>query len=70
MNMTNEDLQRKLKRERTQICLNCKHFVECDEVGKFEECANFVGVEDGRQVVIVSLDEYARLSDRLVTLDK
>jgi len=36
----NEELERKLKRERVEACLNCKKFVECDSIGKFEECAD------------------------------
>ncbi len=63
MNMKNEELKRKLKRERVEMCLNCKHFVSCGEIGKFEECADFVDDEYVRQFVIVSLDEYTRLKD-------
>jgi hypothetical protein len=61
MNMKNKDLERKLKRERVQMCINCKHFVECDDIGKLEECVDFAEVDDNRQVVIVDLDEYATL---------
>jgi hypothetical protein len=32
----------KLKRERVEVCLNCKHFVECNCTGRFDECAGFV----------------------------
>lgn len=40
-----EDIEKKLKRERVQICLNCKRFATCDDVGKFEECVDFEEVE-------------------------
>jgi hypothetical protein len=39
------DLERKLKRERVEVCLNCKRFVNCDDIGKFEDCADFEEVE-------------------------
>ena len=39
--MAGKMLDRKLKRERVEACLNCKKFVECDEIGKFEECVDF-----------------------------
>lgn len=41
----NEELERKLKRERVEICLNCKKFVDCKHIGEFEECVDFVEVE-------------------------
>jgi len=41
-----ESLARKLKHERVEACLNCKKFVECGDIGKFEECIDFVEVED------------------------
>jgi hypothetical protein len=40
-----ESLARKLKRERVEVCLNCKKFVKCDDIGKFEECVEFEEVE-------------------------
>ena len=57
----NEELKRKLKIERVEICLNCQLFVECECVGKFEECANFLEIESEKMVVVVSLDKYAVL---------
>jgi len=41
----NEELESKLKRERVEACLNCKKFVKCDDIGKFEECVDFEEVE-------------------------
>ncbi len=41
----NEVLGRKLKRVRVEACLNCKKFVECDNIGEFEECVDFEEVE-------------------------
>ena len=61
--MKKEDLERKLKRERVQICLNCKHFVGCDEIGQNEVCGHFSEVADDRQFAIVSLSEYSKLEE-------
>jgi hypothetical protein len=47
----NGELERKLKRERVTVCLNCKKFVECDDIGKFEECCGFVEVEGEAWVI-------------------
>jgi len=41
----NKVLEKKLKRERVEVCLNCKKLVKCDSIGKFEECADFEEVE-------------------------
>jgi len=35
-----EQLEKKLKKVRVEVCLNCK------SIGKFEECDDFVEVED------------------------
>jgi hypothetical protein len=43
--MNKEELKRKLKRERIEVCLNCQGFVTCDNVGKFEECTDFEEVK-------------------------
>lgn len=40
-----DKLARKMKRERVEVCLNCKHFVECNRIGNFEECDEFVEAE-------------------------
>ena len=42
--ITNEELNRKLKSERIEVCENCKKFSNCENVGKFEECADFVEI--------------------------
>ena len=44
--ITSEELNRKLKLERIEVCMNCKKFLNCENVGKFVECADFVEVED------------------------
>jgi len=41
----NEELERKLKRERVEACLNCKNFLKCDDIGKLAECDDFEEVE-------------------------
>jgi len=45
MIMNKEGLERKLKRERVEACLNCKRFVKCDSIGRYEECVDFEEVE-------------------------
>ena len=40
-----EELERKLKRERVEACLNCKKFLKCDIIGRFEECVDFEEVK-------------------------
>ena len=62
--MINDDLKRKLKTERVEVCLNCKLFTDCENIGRFEECEGFLEVERKRAMVIVRLDEYARLELR------
>ena len=51
IDVTSEELERKLKRERVEVCLNCRKFVECNSIGKFEECADFVEVKDKAWVI-------------------
>ena len=62
--MNSEDLERKLKTERVEACLNCKLFTGCENIGRFEECEDFLEVENEKAMVIVSLDEYAKLESR------
>jgi len=57
--MMNKDLERKLKIERVETCLNCKRFIDCDDIGRFEECADFMEVERDKARVIVRLDDLA-----------
>lgn len=44
-------LDRKLKLERIEVCLNCKNFLNCESIGKFEECEEFVEVEGETWVI-------------------
>ena len=53
-----------MKLERVEVCLNCKRFVEWENVGMFEECEEYVEVECEEMVVVVELNEYARLTSR------
>jgi hypothetical protein len=46
-----EELERKLKRECVEACLNCKKFVECGDIGKFEECVDFEEIEGEAWVI-------------------
>lgn len=50
--MTSEELERKLKRENMEVCLNCERFLKCENIGKFEECERFVEVEGEAWVII------------------
>jgi len=54
-------LKRKLKRECVEACLNCKKFVDCDDIGKFEECVDYSELGVSKQVVVVGLKEYCKL---------
>ena len=56
--MNSEDLARKLKIERVEVCLNCNLFTDCGDIGRFEECEYFLEVDSEMAMVIVSLDEY------------
>ena len=61
MKMTDEDLERKLKLERVEACLNCKQFAQCENIGKFVECEEFVELEREKAKIVMRLDEYAKL---------
>ena len=45
--------------ERVEVCLNCQRFTDCENIGKFVECTDFVEVEREKAMVIVRLDELA-----------
>jgi hypothetical protein len=47
----NEELEKKLKRERVEACLNCKKFVKCDDIGQYEECCDFEEVDSETWVI-------------------
>jgi hypothetical protein len=57
--MDENDLERKLKLERIEVCLNCQLLIDCDTIGLLEECACFVEVERDKAMVIVRLEEYS-----------
>jgi hypothetical protein len=59
--MESKDLERKLKIERVETCLNCNLFTDCDDIGRFVECEDFLKVEREEMIVIVGLDKYAKL---------
>ena len=59
--ISNKELERKLKIELVEVCLNCKLFTGCEDIGLLEECEDFLEVEDEKVIVIVSLDEYTKL---------
>jgi len=53
------DLERKLKRSRVEVCLNCRKFVNCKDISMFEECADF-GEIKSEAWMIKSLDEICK----------
>jgi hypothetical protein len=59
--MNSKELQRKLKVERVEVCLNCTLFTDCNNIGQFVECEEFVEVDSEKAMVIVRLDEYSKL---------
>lgn len=63
-NTTSKDVERKLKIERVQVCLNCKRFTKCENIAKFEECEDFSEINDKMAMVIVSLKDYIKLESR------
>jgi hypothetical protein len=56
-----DELERKLKRERVERCLNCRWFEECNKIGEYEECVHHSEIEEEKQYVIISLRDYVRL---------
>ncbi|MFH0748494.1 MAG: hypothetical protein V1915_01020 [Candidatus Bathyarchaeota archaeon] len=62
--MKRKELERKLKLERVEACVNCKVFTECDGIGVFGECEDFSEVEAEKAVVMVRRDEYSRLESK------
>ena len=57
--MKDKALERKLKIERLEVCLNCKLFMDCEHIGKVEECQDFLEVDSEQAIVIVRLDKYS-----------
>jgi hypothetical protein len=44
-NLDDLTLNRKLKVDRVEVCLNCTKFVDCEDLGKFEICEDFEEME-------------------------
>ena len=55
--MENKELQRKLKVESVEVCVNCQLFLDCENIGRLVECEAFVEVDNGKAMVIVRLDK-------------
>ena len=51
LKMNKKELERKLKREIIEVCLNCAKLTNCDDIGKFVECSDFEEVEDDAWVI-------------------
>lgn len=49
--MTDEQMERKLKRESVEVCLNCKRFVNCQDVGKPVECDDCLEIKNESWIV-------------------
>lgn len=59
--MEDKELERKLKPERVEVCLNCSLFTDYEQIGRLVECEEFTEVEDEKAMVIVRLEEYSQL---------
>jgi hypothetical protein len=59
--MKGKELQRKLKIERIEVCVNCILFTDCNTIGRLIECEGFVEVEREKAMVIIRLEEYSQL---------
>jgi hypothetical protein len=57
--MKDRELDRNLKVERVEVCLNCKLFTDCNNIGRLVECGEFVEVNSRNAMVIVRLDWYS-----------
>jgi hypothetical protein len=57
--MKDKELERKLKLERVEVCLNCTLFTDCKNIGRLVECEEFVEIEVEKTMVIVRLDAYS-----------
>jgi hypothetical protein len=57
--MENKAIERKLKLERVEVCLNCQLFVNCENIGRLVECEEFMEVDTKKAMVIVRLGKYA-----------
>ncbi|MFH0748547.1 MAG: hypothetical protein V1915_01290 [Candidatus Bathyarchaeota archaeon] len=62
--MKRKELERKLKLERVEVCVNCRRFTECEKIGRYVECEKFVEVEYETAMVIVRLEEYSRMESK------
>jgi hypothetical protein len=58
--MNDKELERKLKTERVEACLNCKLFIDCNNIGRLVECEEFIEVFSEKAMVIVRLDDYSK----------
>jgi hypothetical protein len=61
---SSNNVERKLKVERVEACMNCQLFTECEKIGMLEACEKFVEVERDRPMIIARLDEYAKIASR------
>jgi hypothetical protein len=57
--MNDKALERKLKLERVEVCVNCTLFTDCENIGQLTECEEFVEVEVKNAMVIIRLNKYS-----------
>ena len=43
---SSEDLNRKLRRSLNEVCLNCHNYSNCENIAQYEECLDFIEIED------------------------
>jgi hypothetical protein len=57
--MNSDELERKLKIEHLERCMNCKTFVHCVLVkDEIVCCAKYQEVDEREQVVVIDLEHY------------
>jgi len=61
--MNSIELERKLKIERIERCMNCKTFTHCSLVkDEIVCCARYQEVDEREQVVVIGLEHYCGLT--------
>ena len=64
MKRNNKNVDRKMKTDNVETCLNCVFFTNCANIGMIDDCEDSFEVERDEVVVIISLEEYNKLRSR------
>jgi hypothetical protein len=62
--MNNKEIDRKLKTNRVETCLNCVLFTNCEKIGMLDDCEDGFEVDSDKVVVIISLEEHNMLRSK------